>query len=882
MGTFWQDLRFGLKLLAKNPGFTAVTVLTLALGIGANTAIFSLINGMLLSSLPVRDAQGLVLLQWRALKAPKIHSSRSYGDCNSQFVDVNPTACSFSQPFLKDVLSQSTVFSSVAAFSGAGQLDLSGNGPASVINGQLVSGDFFQTLGVRPFAGRTILPSDDAPGASPVAMLNYRYWQSAFGGSPSAIGRMIHLNGVAFMIVGVADPKLISIAPGNAYDVWLPFSVYPQITVGFSPEQVDAGSWWIVMIGRLKPGVAIGQAQSAVSLLFRNDVLHGDKPLFKDADAPAIDLVSAQQGLVGKRGQYFTPLYILMLAVGIILLIACANVAGLTLARSAARRKELAVRLALGAGRGRIVRQLLTESVLFSIIGGALGLLFALWGVRAIVAFVSSSMRDQYFPYVIGLDSRVLAFTAAAALLTGILFGIAPAFRGARVDLTPALKEGEGGSADIAGSRGRLLTLGNSLVVAQVALAVVVLAGAGLVVRTLQNLRSIDPGFDTRNVLLFHINPELAGYEPANVDSLYGDLQGRLAVIPGITEVSYSSMPLLSGSLMIKGFHLAGTPKDQESDTDYFPIGPNFFETMHMRLLSGRTFEPADFQTAAEAEARERAQRMAPPNSVSQAGASSAGSMPPAPLGPPLPAIVNEAFVRRYFGKVNPIGQRFGAEDAGDEGPADPGYTIVGLVRDAKYNNLRREINPTTYVPNSGAHGVSFELRTAGDPTMVIPAVREVVNKLDSNLPLTQIETQSKEIDSLLYQERVIARLASFFGILALVLASIGLYGLLAYEVARRKREIGIRMALGAQQSDVMRLVLGQGTALAVSGATVGFAAAFGVTRFLATLLYGVQPADPVTFTTVAILLAFVALAACYIPARRAMRADPIVALRYE
>ena len=879
MQTIWQDLRYGLRMLAKAPGFTAVAVLTLALGIGANTAIFSFINSMLLGSMPVRDAKQLVLLKWGAHKSPKIHMSRSFGDCrNGGFRDQNPTGCTFSKPFFEEVRSQSTVFSGVAAFAGAGPLDLTGNGSASVIRGQFVTGEFFSTLGVRAAAGRVIAPGDDTPSAPPVVMLNYGYWQSAFGGSPSAIGRTIHLNGVAFTIVGVADPKFMSISPGNDYDVWLPFAVQPQVTTNYSPRQVDAGSWWIVMLGRLKDGVSAGQAQSAMSLLFRNEMLHGERPIFEESDDPVLSVVPAQQGLVGARGQYTQPLYVLSLAVGIILLIACANVAGLMLARSAARRKEMAVRLALGAGRARIARQLLTESILLSVIGGALGTLLAVWGVHAMVAFISSSTRGNRFGFAISLDARVLGFTAAAAILTGILFGLAPALRGARIDLTPALKDAKDGSAELARSRGRWFTLGNSLVVVQVALAVVVLAGAGLMVRTLQNLKGLDPGFDTRNILLFNIEPQLAGYKEANADSLYRDLQDRLAATPGVIAVSYSSMPLLSNGLMITGFHLAGTPKDQISEADMFPVGPKFFDTMHMRVLAGRDFQAADFQIAAETMARQRAQMMAPPAPPSPSSSSSAAA---AAQGAPVPVMVNEAFVHKYLENADPVGQRVGQEDASDRGPADPGYLIVGLVNDAKYNDLRREINPTIYIPNSGG-GVSFELRTAGEPTAMIPAVRETVSKVDANLPLTDVQTQSKQIDSLLFQERMIARLASFFGILALVLACIGLYGLLAYEVARRTREIGIRMALGAQQRDVLRPVVGQGIALAIAGAVVGTAAALGVTRFLSTLLFGVQPTDPVTFAAVALVLTLVALAASYIPARRATRVDPMVALRYE
>jgi predicted permease len=567
-----------------------------------------------------------------------------------------------------------------------------------------------------------------------------------------------------------------------------------------------------------------------------------------------VTLLPAQSGLTGARSQYSNPLYLMMLAVGIILLIACANVAGLMLARAAAREKEMAVRLALGAGRTRVVRQLLTESVMLSVLGGALGILFAYWGAHAIISFVSSN-QARPLGFATGVDLRVLGFTVAVSLLTGILFGIAPTFRGARVDLTPALKEGERSSAN-SGRAGGKFSIGNALVVAQVALAIVVLVGAGLLVRTLQNLRNIDVGFDSHNILIFGIDPTLIGYKGAQVDSFYRDLQGRLSETPGVKSASYSMMPLLSNGLMITSFHWPGTPQDQESEADMLGVGPNFFETLHIPFLAGRGFNASDFKLAASNE-----------------GAT--------PTLAPTPVIVNQAFVEKYLGKENPLGKQFGQAEAGANRPRSPGYEIIGLVHDAKYNSLRREIHAMMYMPQN-AGGASFELRTAADPQAILPAIREVVAQVNTNLPLFDVKTESQQIDRLLFQERLVARLSGFFGLLALVLACVGLYGLLSYEVSRRTREIGIRLALGAQPGSVLKLVLRQGIVLAIVGAGVGIGVALGVTRYLASMLYDVHANDPLTMIAVAVLLTVVALAACWIPARRAMRVDPIVALRYE
>jgi predicted permease len=888
MGTLIQDLHYGLRMLRKSPGFTAVAILTLAMGIGANTAIFSLIDGILMRGLPVQDAQQLVVFRWSAHKSPDIHDQSGYGDCGRGELsrDGESSGCSLSMPFFNDVASHVSAFSSVAAFANAGQIDLSGNGTASVLRGQAVSGRFFPLLGVRAGAGRLIAPSDDSVSAPPVVVLNYGYWKRQFGGSPSAIGKIVRLNNVPFTIIGVADSRFDSLSPGYVYDVWVPLSVLPQINPQprVKARASDIYSWWVVVVGRLKPGVGRLQAQAAVTTVFRNDMLHGAKPLSKPEDDPKIDALPAQSGLSGSTSEISGLLYVLMMAVGIVLLIACANVAGLLLSRATARQQEIAVRLALGAGRRRIVQQLLTESVLLSLAGGALGILLAICGTRAIVRLFASGSDDP-FGFNPGIDGRVLLFTFAAAVLTGIIFGFAPALRGTRVDLTPALKAGTRSSAAEGHAGGRWFNLGNGLVIAQVALAVVVLVGAGLLVRTLQNLKNLDPGFDTHNLLTFQLDPTLIGYKTPQIDAFYRDLQQRIAAIPGVESVSYSTGTLLSGSLWDIGFHLEGMPKDQESSADYLPVGAGFFSVMHMRLLTGRNFNSTDYAEAEVAEERDRARADAQKAKDAGLAAPSGSAAVPqsAAKEAPVPVIVNKAFVQKYFPKVNPLGVHFGAQEA-DTAKGDwatPGWEILGVVSDAKYQDLRSPIDPTMYVPSSGGF-TNFEVRTRMNSTAVTASIRSVVSQMDSNLPVFNVHTQAELIDQLLSQERMIAKLSGFFGILALVLACIGLYGLLSYEVSRRTREIGIRMALGAQRRGVLRLVVGQGIVLAIIGAMAGIGVALGVTRYLKSMLYDIHANDPATIIVVAILLTLVAVAACYIPARRAMRVDPMVALRYE
>lgn len=852
-----HDVLYGLRVLARSPGLTAVAVLTLALCIGANTAIFSIINAVMLKSLPLRDPRHLMLLEWSARAAPKIYGHSSYGDCPDTSEGANPHGCSLSKPFLEDVRKLG-VFSDMAEFAGSGSITVSGTGTAHQANGQYVSGDFFQTLGVSATAGRLLAPADDAPGAAPVVVLHHGYWIREFAGDRAAIGKTLRLNGLPFTIIGVAEERFVYLTPGTVRDLFVPLMQRRNLQRGWvwTPRQEDAGSWWIVAVSRLKPGVSRQAAQSRISALFRNGLLHGDRPMAKAEDAPEITLVSAQTGLTGVRRRIAPLLYALMLAVAIVLLIGCANIAGLLLARATARQREVAIRQALGAARTRLMRQLLTESITLSVLGGALGVLLAYWGSRALLVFAASA-SGRPLGVSAELDMRVLAFTFAAAILTGTLFGIAPALRSMRVDLTPALKA----SSDGGHARQGPFRLGNLLVVAQVALTVVVLVGAGLLVHTLENLRRIDPGFATQNLLNFSVDATLTRYKGQRLAEFYNDLQERFGALPGVLSVSYSSDPLLSGSLWSTGFHLPGTPPKAQAEADYMAIGPGFWETMKIPVVRGHKFNPEDYVLAVRRE-----------------------DDPKAKTRIVLPAIVNESFVHTYFAKVNPIGQQFGANSPGMSGDPDTeetaGWVIVGVVRDAMYDDLRRAIHPTIYVP--GGFAGAFELRTAGDPMSVMPGVRDIVRRTGNDIPIVRVKTQTQQIEEMLFQERLIARLSSLFGLLALMLACIGLYGLLAYEVTRGTREIGIRMALGAPSGQVLRRVVRHGVALAIAGAAIGIGASLAVTRLLAGMLYNVKPGDPLTLIGVALLLLLVVLVACYIPARRATRVDPLVALRHE
>jgi predicted permease len=686
---------------------------------------------------------------------------------------------------------------------------------------------------VSPALGRTLVSDDEKPGAPSVALLDYAYWQRAFGGSPSAIGRTIRLNNAVFTIVGVAEPGFTRLTPGKSVDLWIPISQATILGHNYI-DPADPDHWWLVVVGRLQSGVFPAQAEAAINSIFLNGTLHGAKPRWVQADNPQLSLLPAQQALTGIRSMYGEPLLLLMAAVGLILLIACANVAGLMLARAAAREREMAVRMAMGAARRRVIRQLLTESLLLSFIGAALGALLTPLGVSGLAAFFS---KNAYTPLQLDLhvDARVLLFTLGAAVLTGVGFGLAPAFRGSRTSVTSQLK---GNTATRAThGHGRILGLGSALVVLQVALSMVVLTGAGLLLRTLGNLRSIDPGFDTRNLMLFAINPQSAGYKDKQIPELYANLQRRIAALPGVTRVSYAADALLDGGSSSRTVYVEGRADKSKVEVQTLSVGPNYFQTMKIPLLEGRLLNQTDTDTTKH-------------------------------------ALVNRTFVQKFVSGRNPLGLHF-VRDL----PEDPQWEIVGVVGDTKYASLRKEDAPMAFLPLASG-GATFEVRTALAPAELMPAVRNVVNGLDANLPVMRMRTQSDSIDRLLFNERLVARLFGLFGALGLMLACIGLYGLLSYEVERRTREIGIRTALGAQRRDLWSMVVRQGLLLVSIGAVTGCCVALEMTRLLVSLLYAVRPTDPLTFALMGGLLLAVGVLACSLPARRATRVDPMTALR--
>ena len=852
-----QDLFFALRMMRKNPLFTAVAVVTLALGIGANTAMFSVLNALLLRIVPARDSQELVSLRWSS-QAMKIRSHSSYGDCRANGISSDQGSCSFSLPFFHDLQQQpGRPFSGVAGFAQAPRLALSGNGNAGIVRGQLVSGDYFSTLGVQAAGGRLIAPADETNKSS-VVVLSYAYWQNAFGGSASAIGKTILLNSVPFMIIGIAEPRFKNLALSTPEDLWVPLPSYAQLVPNFDPRELEANSFWVEIVGRLREGVSRQQAKAAVSLFFRNEVIHGDKPLSKESDHPSVELVPLPQAL-GPGPDKLAPVYVLALAVGLILLIACANVAGLLLARATARRKEIAVRVAVGAARGHIISQLLTESLLLSVLGGTFGVIFAIWALHAMMDMISRG-GEMPLPFTPTIDLRVLAFTAAVSIVTGIVFGIAPALRATRVDLNTAMKQNDGASSG--SERRRWFNFGNVLVAIQVSLAIVLLIGAGLLVRTLKSLERVNPGFDTNNLLIFGVDARLAGYKDVQVDDLHRNLQQKLSAIAGVTKVSYSWRPLLKGSLWTHDLHLPGTPADKRVDSDYMAVGPGFFSTMEIPLLAGHDFNDSEFAMARTIALQVAQHRQDPP---------------PTQL---MPVIVNRKFADLYLkGAAKALNQQFGYENTPDE--KSFGYEVVGIASDAKYNSLRRDIHPTMYIPTA-INAVYFELRTALDSESLVPSVRSTVASVDRALPIFDVRTQMQQIDEQLVSERTLAKFSGLFGLQALLLASIGLYGLLAYEVAQRTREVGVRMALGARRSDVIASILQRGLLLVAVGAIAGTALGLVLVRLTRTLLYGVRVVDPPTLASVTALLLTVALAACIVPAWRAAKVDPMVSLRCE
>jgi predicted permease len=838
----WQDLRYGARMLLKTPGFTAVAVLSLALGIGANTAIFSLLDAVVLKTLPVREPKELVLFNW--LSGPKRMARNVFGDIGPDVATGLTTSTSFSYLSFERLRDHNQSLVEVFAFV-ARQLSVNANGQAEFVSGQLVSGGYYAGLGVQPVLGRTISVEDDKAAASPVAVITHRYWQLRFGLDPAVVGKTIKVNNIPCTIIGVTPPGFYgALQVGQSPDVSLPLALEPQLSQSNSPLS-KPWVWWLRVMGRLKPEVSAERARAELEIAFQQSAQEGwvaapaaqGQQNQEPRDVPRLRAVDGSQGLAELRQKRAQSLTVLMVIVGLVLLIACANVANLLLARAVTRQKELAVRLALGAGRSRLVRQLLTESVLLAGIGGMLGAVLAYWGKDLLLAL--QPWGGTGLALDLRLDLRVLGFTTAVSLLTGLLFGLTPALRATRIDLTPALKDKARNSAGGARS-----SLSKALVVVQVALSLVLLIGAGLFTRTLRNLQSLEAGFNRENLVTFGLDPKLNNYPGAQLAQLYQRLLERVEAIPGVRSATLSHYPVLGGSRNDASISVQGqTPQPGEDRRALVnEVAANFLETLEVPILRGRGLTLQDDERA------------------------------------PKVAVINQALARRYFGNEDPIGQRFGLGGLETSGQIE----IVGVAKDAKYFDLRGEMPPTVYLPyfQNPASNAYFVVRTTGEPTAMIALIRQTVREIDSSLPLSSLHTVRQQVESGWAQERLFASLSGFFGLLALLLASIGLYGVMAYGVARRTNEIGIRMALGAQAQDVIRLVLRESLMLVALGVGIGLATALATTRLIASQLFGLTPMDPLTITLATLLLAGVAGLAGYLPARRASRVDPLVALR--
>jgi macrolide transport system ATP-binding/permease protein len=839
-----QDLRYGWRTLRKNPLFTAMAVLSLALGVGANTAIYSFMDAILLRSLPVPHPEQLVIFKWHAKGFPAVAHKLSGGWNTDPHTGVSGS--SFPYPVFESVRADRAVLSGLFVFTGA-RLNLTIRDQSELGDVQFVSGGFFSALEVRPASGRWIEDGDDRFGAVPVAVIGDRYWRSRFAQSPGAIGQSILINGTPFTIVGVSAPDFFGVDPAGVPDVFIPL----HSSAAFAAQAADvqrfsSKNWyWLQMMGRLRPGIGMGQAQTALAAQF-HQLVEGTASEQEKADLPALLAEEGGGGIDSLRRDYSKPLYVLMTLVSLILAIACANIASLLLARATARRREMAVRLSLGAGRLRVVRQLFTESVLLALIGGLFAVPVAILGIQFITWLLANGRAT--FTLHADLNWHVLAFTFALSLIAGGLFGLLPAIRATKVDLSPALKEAKA-TASHGVFRHSLIrvNLGQLLVVSQIAISLMLVIAAGLFVRTLSNLNSIELGFNRENVLLFRLNARQVGYKDTALARFYANLRSRLRTIPGVREATLSDLALVSNSGSEYGVTVPGAsqPPGREAGTSLIHAGPAFFTTMQIPILLGRELDDRDSTGAHRV------------------------------------AVVNEVFARKYFGSVNPLGRRFGLED---DKAAD--IEIVGIAKAARYNSLKRAVPPVVYLPYGQdlrtLGQMVFELRTAGDPLALVNAVRQIVHEADLRLPISNVNTQSRQIDQTINQERTFAELCTCFAILALGISCVGLYGTMAYAVARRTSEIGVRMALGAERRRIIWMVLREVCWLAVTGLTIGLGAAWATTRYVESFLFGLKHNDPLALSLSVGLMAAASILAGYAPASRASRIDPMIALRHE
>jgi predicted permease len=835
-----QDLRYAARLLLKNKGWTATVVGLLALGIGANTALFSAINGMLLQKLEVANPDTLVSLKY--VGPNQMYTDRTeYGNFGRD-ADLG-FRTTFSYPHYQELRKANRTLTDMSASAPLDSVSSVVDNQAEIASAFVVSGNFHGLLGIQARLGRTIASEDDQPGATPVAVISHGYWRRRFAENPNALGKVVQINNIPVVIVGVLAREFAGVQRtlGEAPDFTFPLAFYSQLTGRQWLGQATV--WWLQIMGRLRPNTTMEQVAGNLDGVFRQATRQGMDSYLASlppeeqklsgnqnrTDVPQLRVSSAARGFYGFSQQDLRTITLLSIVVGLLLLMVCANVANLMLSHASGRMREVSVRLSIGATRARLVRQLLTESMLVSFIGGGLGLIVAAWGKE----LIPGSARHA------PLDATVLLFMFGLTFVTGIVFGIAPALRTAASNVNVALKES---SRNLSGSR---TALAKSLVVLQVAVSLVLLTGAGLFLRTVQNLRSVEVGFNPQNLALFRVDTRLNRYDRAQAMVLQTAIIERLKTLPGIKATSYSSAALLSGSeadtnMVVQGREQTATPQDVIYQ---LTVSHDFFSTMEIPIAAGRSFAATDTETS------------------------------------PGVAVINKTAAKRFFPNENPIGQRFGTtrETSGR-------FEIVGIARDARYNSLRDLAPPTAYFlfPQRPVPAVTFEVRTLDDPSNLMPSIREAVREIDPKLPLLNISTQTQQIARRFEQESTFARAYSLFGTAALLLVCIGLFGLMSYSVTRRTYEIGIRLALGANRLDVLRMVMRESLFLVGIGLAIGLAASLAAGRFIATLLFDLAPTDALSIVAAMGVLTVVSALAGYIPARRASRVNPIVALHYE